>query len=137
MTALIDTGFMLAVLDADDQLHPGCAAALVAEREPLLPDAILPELAYMVLRELGYKVLIAFLNSLLRGELVIEKATHADLARATEILEQYADNRVDFVDCLIFAMAERLDIQKILTVDRRHFGAFRPRHCAYFEIAPL
>jgi predicted nucleic acid-binding protein len=127
---------MLAVLDADDQLHSDCAAAIVAEREPLLPDAILPELAYMVLRELGYNVLIAFLNSLLQGELAIEKATRADLARATEILEQYADNRVDFVDCLIFAMAERLGIQRILTVDRRHFGAFRPRHCAYFEIIP-
>jgi uncharacterized protein len=126
----------MAVLDADDQLHRDCVAALVAEQRPLLPDAVLPELAYMVLRELGYEVVVAFLNSLLRGELVVERATRSDLQRATEILEKYADNRVDFVDCLIVAMAERLEIRRILTVDRRHFGVFRPRHCSHFEIIP-
>jgi uncharacterized protein len=126
----------MAVLDADDQLHRDCVAALVAEQRPLLPDAVLPELAYMVLRELGYEVVVAFLNSLLRGELVVERATRSDLQRATEILEKYADNRVDFVDCFIVAMAERLEIRRILTVDRRHFGVFRPRHCSHFEIIP-
>jgi predicted nucleic acid-binding protein len=37
---------------------------------------------------------------------------------------------------VIVAIAERLDITKILTVDRRHFGAFKPRHCAAFQILP-
>jgi uncharacterized protein len=136
MSALIDTGFLLAVLDADDQLHDHCVAALVREQRPLLPDAVLPELAYMVLRELGYEVLITFLNSLLRGELELERATRSDLARATEILEKYADNRVDFVDCIVFAMAERLNIRRVLTVDRRHFSSFRPQHYSHFEILP-
>ena len=67
MTALLDTGFLLAVLDADDELHPPCAAALLAELQPLLPDVVLPELAFMVLRELGYPVLTHFLQSLIRG----------------------------------------------------------------------
>ncbi len=54
MTALLDTGFLLAVLDADDDLHPACVQALSAESEPILPDMVLPELAYMVLRGLGW-----------------------------------------------------------------------------------
>ena len=37
MTALLDTGFLLAVLDADDELHESCVAALLAESQPLLP----------------------------------------------------------------------------------------------------
>ena len=28
MTALLDTGFLLAVIDADDSLHAACTAAL-------------------------------------------------------------------------------------------------------------
>lgn len=52
MSALLDTGFLLAVLDADDKLHEACVDALLKESEPLLPDAVLPELAYMVLRNL-------------------------------------------------------------------------------------
>ena len=61
MTALLDTGFLLAVLDADDDLHSVCAQGLSAESEPILPDMVLPELAYMIFRELGYDVLLNFL----------------------------------------------------------------------------
>jgi predicted nucleic acid-binding protein len=136
MTALLDTGFLLAVIDADDNLHAACTIALEAESAPLLPDVVLPELAYLILRELGYPALATLLRSVASGELVQVKATPHDLARAAEILEKYADNRVDFVDCAIFAMAERLNLSKILTVDRRHFTIFRPKHCDYFEIAP-
>ena len=136
MTALLDTGFLLAVLDADDELHPACVQALQTEREVLLPESVLPELAYMVLRELGYPVLINFLQAILRGEIKLSRVTETDLQRTTEILQQYADSRIDFVDCTIAAMAERLGIQRILTVDQRHFQLFRPRHCEYFTILP-
>lgn len=136
MTALLDTGFLLAVIDADDSLHAACASALEAESAPLLPDVVLPELAYLILRELGYPALTTLLRSVATGELVQLKSAPQDLERAAEILEKYADSRVDFVDCAIVAMAERLNLNKILTVDRRHFTMFRPKHCDYFEIAP-
>jgi predicted nucleic acid-binding protein len=136
MTALLDTGFLLAVIDADDNLHAACTTALETESVPLLPDVVLPELAYLILRELGYPALTSLLRSIATGELVQVKSTSQDLERAAELLEKYADSRVDFVDCAIFAMAERLNLSKILTVDRRHFTIFRPKHCDYFEIAP-
>lgn len=136
MTALLDTGFMLAVLDADDEFHQICTEALQSEIQPLLPDVVLPELAFMILRELGYSVLIRFLQALVRDELVIERMTGNDLARTAEILEKYADSWIDFVDCVIAAMAERLNIETILTVDRRHFQLFRPNHCSHFVILP-
>lgn len=118
MAALRDTGFLLAVIDADDTLHDACTAALETEPDPLLPDVVLPELAYLILRELRYPALAAFLRSIASGELVQVKSTPDDLARAANLLEKYADNRVDFVDCMIVAMAERLSLSKILTVDR-------------------
>ena len=136
MSGLLDTGFLLAVLDANDEMHESCSRALLAEPAPILPDVVLPELAYMILRELGYSVLIDFLNSIYNGELVIEHFNTDDLARTASILEKYADSRVDFVDCAIVAIAERLNIQRILTVDRRHFQLFRPKHCKYFIIIP-
>ncbi|MBI3242885.1 MAG: type II toxin-antitoxin system VapC family toxin [Chloroflexi bacterium] len=136
MAALIDTGFLLAVLDADDDLHEACVAALEAEPEPILPDVVLPELAYMVMRELGTTPLAAFLNTVADGELVIAYITAEDLARSADLIVQYADNKIDFVDCAIAALAERLNIQNILTVDRRHFGVLRPKHCDAFVLAP-
>jgi uncharacterized protein len=136
MAALLDTGFLLAVIDADDNLHAACAAALESETNPILPDVVLPELAYLILRELGYPALTGFLRAVANGELVQAQSTPQDISRAADLLEKYADNKVDFVDCVIVGMAERLDLTKVLTVDRRHFTVFRPRHCDYFEIAP-
>lgn len=37
MSGLLDTGFLLAVLDADDELHETCTEALLAESAPILP----------------------------------------------------------------------------------------------------
>jgi len=48
MAALLDTGFLLAVIDADDNLHAACVAALESETNPILPDVVLPELAYLI-----------------------------------------------------------------------------------------
>jgi predicted nucleic acid-binding protein len=76
------------------------------------------------------------LRSIATSELVLAQSTPQDLSLAAELLEKYADNKVDFVDCAIVAMAERLNVTKVLTVDRLHFTIFRPKHCDYFEIAP-
>ncbi|HEX3143310.1 MAG TPA: PIN domain-containing protein [Pyrinomonadaceae bacterium] len=136
MAALLDTGFLLAVIDADDNFHAACVAALESETNPILPDVVRPELAYLILRELGYPTLTSFLRAVVAGELAQAQSTPQDLARAADLLDKYADNKVDFVDCAIVAMAERLNLTRVLTVDRRHFTIFRPRHCEYFEIAP-
>lgn len=95
MTALLDTGFLLAVLDADDTHHEACKASLLAERQPLLPDVVIPELAYMTLRELGHPVWTRFARSIVDGEIPVEQTNLEDLGRSTEILEKYADARLD------------------------------------------
>lgn len=102
----------------------------------ILPDVVIPEIAYLILRELNVKTLVEFLRAVAGGEYLIERTTEGDLERAAEILEEYDDNNIDLVDAVIVAMAERLNITKILTVDRRHFSVFRPEHCEVFEILP-
>ncbi|NBD34528.1 MAG: PIN domain-containing protein [Chloroflexi bacterium] len=136
MTALIDTGVLLAVLAQNDYLHDVCTLSLEEEEDPLLPSIILPELAYMVARDIGHLTWIRFLESVLAGELPLIFTTQADLKRAVKVMRDYADSRVDFVDCVIMAMAERIDVKRVLTVDRKHFSLFRPKHCEFFEISP-
>jgi predicted nucleic acid-binding protein len=51
-------------------------------------------------------------------------------------MRQYADSDIGFVDASIVAVAERLNVRKIVTLDRRHFGLIRPRHCEAFAILP-
>lgn len=134
--ALIDTGFMFAVLDESDTLHKSCAEIFLNEENALLPEVALTELAFLILRERKYESLAEFLRQIEADEIKLISAEAGDLSRTAEILEQYSDSKIDFVDAVVMAIAERLDIRRILTVDRRDFGMFRPRHCEFFEIVP-
>ncbi|MCB8942680.1 MAG: PIN domain-containing protein [Ardenticatenaceae bacterium] len=136
MSALLDTGFILALLSTNDPHHAACKAVMANERSPLLPTPVLPELAYMTIRNLGHSEYISFLRFALAGRPKLVFATSVDFARATDIMEKYTDSRIDFVDCVIAAMAERLNISRILTVDQRHFRLLRPLHIPSFDILP-
>lgn len=62
--------------------------------------------------------------------------SEADLLRIAEILRQYADSRVDFVDASVMAVAERYHLQTVLTLDRRDFSIVEPKHWRYFTLLP-
>ncbi len=49
---------------------------------------------------------------------------------------QYRDLNVGIADASVVATAERLGIQRLLTVDQRHFRAITPRHWSHFVILP-
>ena len=135
--SIFDTGFLLAVFNAEDSFHEQCKTAYNKEADyALLPDVVLPELAYLIKRELNLKALITFLRLIAEGQYGLTRTTENDLNRAAEILEKYNDNNIDLVDAVIVAMPERLEITKILTVDRRHFSVFKPVHCENFTLLP-
>lgn len=66
----------------------------------------------------------------------VESLTDTDLQRATDLYARYIDTRLDFVDASVIALAERLNIQTILTLDHRDFRLVKPAHCAYLTLLP-
>jgi hypothetical protein len=52
------------------------------------------------------------------------------------IMQRYRTSEFDFADVAIMAVAERLNITRICTFDRRDFGVYRPLHCGHFELLP-
>jgi predicted nucleic acid-binding protein len=105
--------------------------------DPLvLPVTVLPEVSYLIGSRLGYGVMRQFLSGLVTGNVTLETVTMTDLKRVTEILEEYEDSWLDFVDATIVAIAERLDVTRVLTLDRRDFTIIRPKHHSHFEILP-
>ncbi len=134
---LMDSGFLYALIDDTDRHSQNVKNSLrdVFE-EIILPVPAITETAYFISRNLGIQELANFVESLAEMNVIFEVPTAEDYQRAAEILRKYDDANIDFVDACIVSIAERLKVTKILTVDRRHFGAFRPRHCAAFEILP-
>jgi predicted nucleic acid-binding protein len=53
-----------------------------------------------------------------------------------ELVETYADFPLGTTDAAVIAVAERLGIIEIATLDHRHFHAVRPRHTDAFTLLP-
>lgn len=137
MPVLLDSSAMLALADRDDSAHAHVAAAIATVDEPLLvPLTILPELDYLVSARLGAGAARTLIQSLVAGEVLVDHLVPADLARATELMLTYRDARLGFVDSTLIALAERLHVTRLMTLDRRHFSMVRPRHCTHFELLP-
>ena len=137
MSLLLDTGFLYALLNRTEHNHERVFAVTRTIHEPvILPVPAITEVAYLLLRDVGPEAVADFIASLAATDLILESPEIADYLRAAEVIRQYGDSQVDFVDALIVAIAERLSITRILTLDVRHFAMFRPSHCNGFELLP-
>ncbi len=90
----------------------------------------------MLGREAGITAVVDFLKGLSKSRFRLVSLRSDDIYRVAEILEKYADSRIDFVDASVMAIAERYDSKIVLTLDRRDFQIFRPRHCEWFKLLP-
>ena len=137
MTLIADSSFVYALTNPYDSRHQAAVNFASALREvTLVPDIVLPEIAYLFRRDVGTLGIPYFLRRFREYDSVLVSLSDADLDRISDIAETYADAEFDIVDCCIMAIAERLDINRIATFDRRDFGIFRPRHCEFLELLP-
>jgi hypothetical protein len=137
VTALIDTNFLYALFDADDNHHAAAYAHFQSAREDkIIVSSVLPEAIYLIGTRLGYPTAIRFVRAITLPLWQHEMVSRPDLLRAAKIMETYVDAQIDFVDCSLIAVAERLRITRIWTFDRRDFTMVRPGHTPFFELLP-
>ncbi len=137
MEAVIaDTGFIVALTNISDSKYDVVKDIYLKQQNILMPQTVLAEVAYLIGREAGIKKVATFLKRISSSRFSLITLTTEDILRIAEILEQYVDSRIDFVDASIMAMAERFNINTILTLDYRDFSLFRPKHCDAFILLP-
>lgn len=138
MSYLLDTGFWYALSNRKEQKHTSVAAVhrTLGQTDVYVPTPVITEVAYLIRRDMGPEALAKFLDLLPNSRFVPVEPTHADYRRAAGIIRKYSDAHIDFVDAVLVAIAERLEITRVLTLDQRHFRLFRPSHCPAFEILP-
>lgn len=137
MKVLLDTGFAVALFNQGDLRHHDVLKVMQHTREDVLfPVPATTETFYLLRRDAGTEVAVRFVSALASGSLLLENPLSQDYQRAAEIIRVYADTNLDFVDAIIVAIAERLNITRILTLDQRDFRIIRPRHCTAFELLP-
>ena len=123
---LADTSAIIALMDGREAHHPQVLECYEeTASEWVLPAPILPEVDYHVAKRLGEPTQIAFVRDLAEARYVLEWGETKDMIRARELLERYRSLRIGLVDALVIAMAERLRVRAIVTLDVRHFGAVK------------
>ena len=134
---LVDTGVLVAAADTDDAHHQACKALLEGDPGPLVTNAlVIAEASYLIDRQLGPQAEAALFESISDGSLRIEDLEQEDWARVAELVRTYADLRLGGTDASVVALAERLGIDRIATLNRRDFTVVRPRHVEALELLP-
>ncbi len=134
---LVDTGPLVAAGNRADEYHAKCVRALATAETPrLVPATVVAETGYLLERAAGPAVEAEFLRLFSSGYLKLADLTGDDLNRAAELVEQYANFPLGTTDATIIALAERLEITTIATLDTRHFNAVRPTHVEAFTLIP-
>ncbi len=105
---LVDTGVFLAAANRREQQHGACVELLRAHVGDLAATApVIAESAWLIEHRLGTVAEAALLRLVMSGDVRVIDLTMPDYERCIELVEQYADLGLGFVDASIVAIAER------------------------------
>jgi predicted nucleic acid-binding protein len=131
---LADTGFWLALANRRDRHHLPATAALARLRQPLVTTwPVVTETCHLLTTRLGAEVELKFLENAAQGAFQIFALDATHLPRIIALTEQYRALPMDLADASLVVLAETLGTGKILSTDRRDFGAYRWKRTKPFE----
>jgi hypothetical protein len=134
---IADTSGLLASIDRNDRHHFTVRMVLQGERGGIyIPELVLAELDYLVLKHLGREAEEAVLDDVIEGAYIREPCLDQDLQRARELIRAYQEHDIGLVDATIIATAERLGATRILTLDHRHFRTLKLKNRRPVTIVP-
>ena len=116
---LTDAGPLVALLDAGDQYHSDCIAAL--HRVPSFPLlttwVCFAEAMYLLGEVGGFSYQAALWDLIWTGQLVLHDLTPEEGNRMTALMEQYRETPMDLADASLVAVAESGSLQSVFTFD--------------------
>jgi predicted nucleic acid-binding protein len=123
---LADTGFWVALANARDRYHQEAMRALAAIDEPLITTwPVMTETCHLLLARVSEQSVRAFIESGTGGAFEIFELSREHLPRIGELMLKYAKLPMDLADASLVILAEHLGTGRILSTDRRDFGAYR------------
>ena len=137
---ICDTGPLVAAALSNDSDHLACVQLVTglhaAGTELLIPAPVIAEVGYLLAREAGPHVESLFLRSLADGDFSTVELTRADYARMADLVVTYGSLPLGTTDASVVAVAERLKLTDVATLDRRHFTVVRPNHVNALNLLP-
>ncbi len=131
---LLDTGPLVAALDAGDPTHDQVREVLISFRGTLITTGAVLTEAFYLLRyaPLGPERLVEFIENL--GLSIVDVFSVESLRRITQLMAKYADQPMDFADAGLVLIGEDRGYDEILTLDERGFRTYRFRGNRRFKL---
>lgn len=122
---LLDTGPLVAYLNAADPAHQGVGDALDGFAGQLCTTgAVVTEAMHFVAgSRSGPRLLSEFVTS--ARIRVFDFPQPSALRACATLMEKYADTPMDYADATLVLLAEQLKCSDVATLDRRGFSAYR------------
>lgn len=137
MTLLVDTNVWVAAHDQRDAGHQRCAAVLRQHAGELAaPAPVITETAWFLEDRYGPAAESGFLRLITTKALNVVDLTESHWERCVELIDTYQELGLGLVDASIVAVAERLELDTIATMNTRDFNVVRPNHIDAFTLVP-
>jgi predicted nucleic acid-binding protein len=132
---LLDTGFLVALVNSADPAHHVCAGTWSQLAGPFLTcEGVLVEAAHLVRKnKAGFATVWGLVRSV---GTIVSPSPRPRIARAVALMQQFADVPMDFVDATLVALAEETGVRDVLTLDSRGFSAYRTGDGKKFKRLP-
>ena len=132
---LVDAGPLVALIERTDRNHERTVAALKTLTGPLYTVWPAFTEAMYLLRD-SDRSQEALWSVIASGAVDFAALGSDDVPRMRELMRVYRDQPMDLADAALVHVAEREDIPRIFTLDRRHFGVYRIHGRRRFLIVP-
>ncbi|PIW07238.1 MAG: pilus assembly protein [Comamonadaceae bacterium CG17_big_fil_post_rev_8_21_14_2_50_60_13] len=130
-TLIADSGFLIALFDTREPHHLAAQAFLQHQPRPLVTvDAVLVEVCFFLAG--GQRR--AFLNAVVAGALPVALPELHSHRRIAELAVKYDDIAPDYADLALIDLAERTNLQAVLTLDARDFLIYRIKGRKSFDL---
>lgn len=134
---LADTSGLLALFNDREPRHADVVRTLDDAATTLLVSPyVVAELDYLVGTRIGVAAELAVLRELTGPGYELAEVDDALLGAASDVVERYADQSVGVTDASIVVLAQRHRIDRVLTLDRRHFDVLRAADGSSLTVLP-
>lgn len=135
MSAIIDTGPWVALIDRSESRHAECVRWLKNFSGSLYStEAVLTEVLYIL--NFSMTAQGAALDFVLKSVVEIVPSNIDSLKKTKSLMKKYADLPMDFADATIVVLAAETGIRHVVTFDKKNFSIYKLPKKKSFTIAP-
>ncbi|MCU0697167.1 MAG: PIN domain-containing protein [Myxococcaceae bacterium] len=121
---LLDTGFVVGLMNQKDPAHASCVSVWKEVRGPFITtEGLLVETGHLLRK---HEAGLARAWQMLRAvQVIVVPPAPWRIERSLELMSRWADVPMDYVDASLVGLAEETGVLQVLTLDQRGFDAYR------------